>query len=275
MDNTLAPQSATSMESTGEFNNILVSREGKIATLTINRPDKLNALTIDTIAEIRKAMENLSEDDSVSAIILTGSGQKAFVAGADIAEFSEFSVEQALEMAQAGHQAFDYVENLNKPVIAAINGFALGGGLELAMACHIRLAATNARFGQPEINLGVVPGYGGTQRLPRLIGRSRATEMLLTGDMINAEEALALGLISHVCEPELLMAKAGEIADKISTKSPIVLAGMLELIDCYYDKSVDGFATEQEVFSQCFATADFKEGVSAFLEKRKPSFKGA
>ncbi len=256
------------------FKNLIYELSEGICTLTINRPEKLNALTIETINELRDAFKSAYADDKVRGIILTGSGPKAFVAGADIAEFSNFSPREAKKMAENGHDVFDTIENSVKPVIAAINGFALGGGCELAMSCHIRVAATNAKFGQPEITLGVIPGYGGTQRLVRLIGFSKATELLLTADMVNAQEAKQLGIVNHVVEPEELMNKCREILNKIINKSPLVVGQVLKLVNKYYSAEKPGFTSEIIEFSNCFGTEDFKEGVSAFLEKRKASFSG-
>jgi enoyl-CoA hydratase len=255
-----------------ELKNLLYTVEDGICTITINRPDKLNALNIETIKEIETAICTAQADHAVSGIIITGAGPKAFVAGADIAEFADFSISQAKEMAASGHQVFNHIEKCKKPVIAAVNGFALGGGCELAMACHMRVAATNAKFGQPEVNLGVIPGYGGTQRLVRLIGRTKATELLLTADVIGAEEAKQLGLVNHVVAPEELIAKAKEILNKIAQKSPLAVTHVLELINTYYNKGADGFKEEITQFANCFSSEDFKEGVSAFLEKRKANF---
>ncbi len=256
------------------FENIVYSVEDNIAIIKINRPDKMNALNITTIREVKKAIRASEGDDNVRGIIITGEGQKAFIAGADIAEFSNFSAKQAEEMSENGHDAFNAIENCEKPVIAAINGFALGGGCELAMSCHMRIASSNAKFGQPEVNLGLIPGYGGTQRLVRLIGRSKATELLLTGDMIGAEEAKSLGLVNHVVAPDELLAKAKEILQKTAKKSPLVIAQTLRLINQYYDKKDNGFAEEIMEFSHCFDTDDFKEGVDAFLNKRSAQFQG-
>jgi len=256
------------------YQNLLYLVEEKICIITINRPDKLNALTIDTINELREAVKSANADPEVRGIIITGSGNKAFVAGADIAEFSNFHPKEAKKMAENGHDAFDSIENSAKPIIAAINGFALGGGCELAMSCHIRIAATNAKFGQPEINLGVIPGYGGTQRLVRLIGFSKALELLLTADMVSAMEAKDLKIVNHVVEPEELMAKAKEILTKICSKSPLVVSQILKLVNKYYSAEKPGFTSEIIEFANCFETTDFNEGVSAFLEKRKANFQG-
>jgi enoyl-CoA hydratase len=256
------------------YNNILSETEGAICTITINRPDKMNALNAETVRELGIAVEEAIGNADVRGIIITGSGPKAFVAGADIAEFKGLSANGAENMAQAGHNVFNTIEHSPKPVIAAVNGFALGGGCELAMACHIRIASGNAKFGQPEINLGLIPGYGGTQRLVRLIGKGKATELLLTGDMINAEEAKTLGLVNYVTEPEALLEKAKEILNKATQKSPLVVKQLLKLVGSYYDKKEDGFAAEISEFSKCFTTEDCKEGVGAFLEKRKAEFRG-
>jgi enoyl-CoA hydratase len=254
--------------------NLKYSIEDGICIITINRPDKMNALNIETISELATAFAEAEASKEVRGIILTGEGQKAFVAGADIAEFSNFSVQEAREMAASGHDTFDQIENCSKPVIAAVNGFALGGGCELSMACHMRVASVNARFGQPEVNLGVIPGYGGTQRLVRLIGKTKATELLLTGDLVNAEDAKTLGIVNHVVEQDQLIAKAKEILTKIAQKSPLAIAQVLKLVNTYYDKDLDGFKEEVNEFAECFDTGDFHEGVQAFLEKRKANFKG-
>ena len=257
-----------------EFQNLLYEVEGGICTLSINRPDKMNALNQETISEIGQAVQAFEEDESIKGMIITGSGAKAFVAGADIAEFSSFSPGQAEKMAQNGHRVFNEIENCFKPIIAAVNGFALGGGCELAMSCHIRIASENARFGQPEINLGISPGYGGTQRLVRHVGYARATEMLLTGDMLNAADAKDAGLISRIVVQEELLNTCREILTKIAQKSPLAVAQILKLVNRYYDGEQGGFETEISEFADCFDTEDFKEGVSAFLEKRKAQFTG-
>ena len=257
-----------------EFKNLLYNVEDGICTVTINRPDKMNALNQETIQEIWEAIQAIEEDENVKGVIITGAGPKAFVAGADISEFASFTPGQAEKMAQNGHRAFNELEQCHKPVIAAVNGFALGGGCELAMACHMRIASENAKFGQPEINLGIIPGYGGTQRLVRHIGFARATEMLLTGDAINATQALEAGLVSHVVSQEELLNKCKEILNKIATKSPLAIAQILKLVNGYYGNEAGGFESEISEFADCFDTEDFKEGVSAFLEKRKAQFSG-
>ncbi|MDQ3072068.1 MAG: enoyl-CoA hydratase-related protein [Bacteroidota bacterium] len=256
------------------FNNLLYSVENGICTISINRPDKLNALNLETLGEIKKAVSAAIDAGEIRGIILTGTGQKAFAAGADIAEFSAFTEMEAYEMSKSGHGIFELIEESPKPVLAAVNGFALGGGCELAMACHLRIAATGARFGQPEVSLGTIPGYGGTQRLIRLIGRTKATELLLTGDMIQAQEAVHLGLVNQVTEPELLMESARKMMEKIISKSPLVIAQILALTNTYYEEGKHGFEKEMQAFARSFTTGDFKEGVSAFLEKRKAQFKG-
>jgi len=256
------------------FNNLIYDVTDGICTITINRPAKLNALNIETISELGSAFAEAEANHEVLGIILTGEGPKAFVAGADIAEFSNFTPTEAREMAENGHETFDQIENCSKPIIAAVNGFALGGGCELAMACHIRIASSNARFGQPEVNLGIIPGYGGTQRLVRLVGKSKATELLLTGDTFTAEEAKNLGVVNYVLEPEALLPKAREILAKIAQKSPLAVAQVLKLVNAYYNKEENGFTEEVNEFSECFDTVDFREGVTAFLEKRKAVFTG-
>ena len=255
------------------YENILTATENNICTITVNRPDKLNALNKKTIAEIGMAVTAAEKDNSVRVIILTGAGAKAFVAGADISEFANYTFDEAKALSKHGHDVFNSIENCSKPVIAAVNGFALGGGCELAMSCHMRIASDNAKFGQPEVKLGVIPGYAGTQRLPRLIGRSKATELLLTADMINATEALQLGLVNHVVKPEELMPKCMELAEKIKQQAPIAIAEIINCVNTYYSPN-DGFEEEITAFGRCFSTDDFKEGTKAFLEKRKAVFVG-
>ena len=252
------------------FHNVLNSTANGIATVTVNRPDKLNALNMATIDEIGKAMDAAMADPAVGGVILTGAGPKAFVAGADISEFLSYTVEQAVALSKQGHDVFTAIERAPKPVVAAINGFALGGGLELAMGCHLRIAASNAKFGQPEVNLGLIPGYGGTQRLVRLIGRSKATELLMTADMIGAEDALRLGLVNEVVPKEELMASCQAMLAKIMNKSPNAIAEIIRCVNANYEGN--GMQTEIERFAACFGTDDFKEGVTAFLEKRKAAF---
>ena len=258
-----------------EYENILVTFEGPLALITINRPNKLNALNKDTIKELHKALSGLEKDKKVNVIIITGSGEKAFVAGADIAEFANFSVKQGTKLAAKGQELlFDFIENLSKPVIAAINGFALGGGLELAMACHFRVASENAKMGLPEVSLGVIPGYGGTQRLPLLVGKGRAMEMIMTAGMIDAPRALDYGLVNHVVPQEELLALCTQLANKISNNSPVAIRYAIKAINDCFNSSENGYYTEIKGFGKCFGTADFKEGTNAFLEKRKARFPG-
>jgi enoyl-CoA hydratase len=256
------------------YNNILVEQKEGIQLITINRPSQLNALNKETIQELHTALDVANQDAKTGVIILTGSGEKAFVAGADIKEFADFSVEQGGELAQKGQEIlFDFVANLSTPVIAAVNGFALGGGLELAMASHIRVASTNAKMGLPEVSLGVIPGYGGTQRLAQLIGRGKANEIVFTAGMLTAEEGLKWGLVNHVVEQADLLSKAEEIASKILNNSASAIASAIRSINANFEDGVNGFEVEIAEFGKCFGTADFKEGTGAFLGKRKPSFR--
>ncbi len=258
------------------YTNILVTKKETIATVTINRPNKLNALNKDTIAELHSACKALDKDKNIKAILLTGSGEKAFVAGADIAEFANFTSKQGTKLAAKGQETlFNFIEDLNTPVIAAINGFALGGGLELAMACHFRIASDNAKMGLPEVSLGVIPGYGGTQRLPQLIGKGRAMELIMTASMINAEKAQAYGLVNHVTTLEELLPYCIKLASKISNNSSVAIKYAIKAINAGFIHDVDGYATEIKAFGTCFGTQDFKEGTTAFLEKRKANFPGA
>jgi enoyl-CoA hydratase len=255
------------------YENILVSTNEKVATITINRPNQLNALNRDTISELNAALNAANSDSAIRVVILTGSGEKSFVAGADIKEFADFSISQGGELAQKGQELlFSFIENMNKPVIAAVNGFALGGGLELAMSAHIRVASSNARMGLPEVSLGVIPGYGGTQRLAQLVGRGKANEMVFTAGMIKAEEALSWGLVNYVVEPQDLMAKAEEIATKIIANSGTAIASAIRSINAGFESGVNGYHAEIEEFGKCFGTDEFKEGTTAFLEKRKANF---
>ena len=257
------------------YQNILSEQQGQIATITINRPQQLNALNKATILELHACLSELNNTKSTRVVIITGSGEKAFVAGADIKEFSDFSVEEGQRLAAEGQKLlFSFIENMSKPVIAAINGFALGGGLELAMASHIRIAATNARMGLPEVSLGVIPGYGGTQRLAQLVGRGKANEMVFTAGMINAADALNWGLVNYVEEPQDLLKKAEEIASKIIQNSGTAISSAITCINANYTDGVDGYQTEITEFGKCFGTKDFSEGTTAFLEKRKANFSG-
>ena len=261
--------------SSSTYNNLLISTENHILTITINRPDKLNALNVETISELKTVMEDAYGDSNVRGIILTGAGQKSFVAGADISEIARLNQTTGQELAERGSLVFNLIEACPKPVIAAVNGFALGGGCELAMACHMRIASENACFGQPEVNLGLIPGYGGTQRLTQLIGKGKALELLLTGDTLNAEEAHRLGLANHVTTLEDLLPRCNKILNKITGKGPLAVGMVIESVNAYFDNTRNGFETETELFGKCFTTQDFKEGTSAFMEKRKPQFAGA
>lgn len=257
------------------YENILVSIEEKIATVTINRPTKLNALNKKTINDLQKAFKLLAKNNDIRVIILTGSGEKAFVAGADISEFANYSIEEGTALAAEGQEKlFDFIENLKKPVIAAVNGFALGGGLELAMACHFRIASDNAKMGLPEVSLGLIPGYGGTQRLPQLIGKGRAMEMIMTAGMLNAEEAKQYGLVNHVVPQAELITYCNNIAEKIIKNAPYAISKAIKAINANYKDGKNGFETEIKSFGKCFGTKDFIEGTTAFLEKRKAEFTG-
>jgi enoyl-CoA hydratase len=255
------------------YQNILVEQQGQIARITINRPQQLNALNKSTISELNLCLSEMNASPSTRVVIITGSGEKAFVAGADIKEFADFTVEEGQKLAAVGQESlFTYIENMSKPVIAAINGFALGGGLELAMSSHIRVASTNARMGLPEVSLGVIPGYGGTQRLAQLVGKGKANEMVFTAGMINATDALKWGLVNYVEEPQDLLNKAEEIATKIIQNSGTAISSAITCINANYTDGVDGYQTEITEFGKCFGTRDFKEGTTAFLEKRKANF---
>ena len=245
-----------------------------ILTLTLNRPSKLNALNAATIADVDAAVQRALAEPAVRGLIVTGSGDKAFVAGADIAELAALTPGQAADAAARGQAAFARLENSPKPVVAAVNGFALGGGCELAMACHLRVASDNARFGQPEVNLGLLPGYGGTQRLPQLIGKGKALELLLTADTIKADEALRLGLVNHVVPQAELLAFCRQLLSKILGKAPLAVGLVLECVNAHYAKDADGYAAEVRAFGRAFESEDFKEGTTAFVEKRAAVFTG-
>lgn len=255
-----------------DFSTIKTALENNIFTVTINRPEKLNALNQTVLDELNAAIDLVYTDEKIKAVIITGSGEKAFVAGADIAEFVSVKDEDGKSLSKKGQDIFFKIENCPKPVIAAINGFSLGGGCELAMACHFRLASTNAKFGQPEVNLGLVPGYGGTQRLTMLIGKGKAMELMMTGNMIDAEEAKTLGLVNYVETPANLITKTKEILNVILTKSPVAISKVIEAVNFYFNKK--GFDEEAKIFGEVFSSDDKKEGTVAFLEKRKPVFKG-
>lgn len=259
-----------------EFKNIsLETISSQIALITIQRPKKLNALNKATIQELHDAFKNANENTSIKAIILTGAGEKAFVAGADISEFADFNVEEGAKLAKEGQDLlFNYVEQLQTPVIVAINGFALGGGLELAMACHFRIASETAKMGLPEVSLGLIPGYGGTQRLTQLVGKGMAMELITTASMIPAQKALQSGLVNHVVPQEELLTLAKTLAEKISGNSSVAIQAAVKAINASTAKTVNGYTIEIEAFGACFGTADFKEGTTAFLEKRKAKFSG-
>lgn len=256
------------------YENILTEIKDGILYVTLNRPKQLNALNKAVFTELEDILKNLATKSKVKGIIITGSGEKAFAAGADIKEFAHFSVEEGKQLSANGQRIFKIIETYNKPVIAAVNGFTLGGGLELSMACHIRIASDNARFGQPEVSLGVTPGYAGTQRLTQLIGKGKSMELLMTGAMIKADEALRLGLVNYVYTQEELIIKAEELMKSILKQSPVAVAGVINCIDAYYTDGVNGFNAEVEEFGKCFGTEDFKEGTEAFMNKRKANFPG-
>jgi enoyl-CoA hydratase len=253
--------------------NILVHAENGICTITINRPDQLNALNKDTIAELNQALVTADSDKSTRVVILTGAGEKAFIAGADIKEFASFDVENGKKLAAEGQRLlFDQVENMGTPVIAAVNGYALGGGLELAMSSHFRVASDNAILGLPEVSLGVIPGYGGTQRLAQLVGKGKAMELITTAGKIGAEEAKEWGLVNHVTTQEELMPLAQKLASKIMRNSPMAIAAAIRSVNAGFEDGVNGYETEVNEFGKCFGTPEFVEGTTAFLEKRKPQF---
>ncbi len=256
------------------YTTILTHTNNQILTVTINRPEKLNALNATVFSELEMVVEEINNNPEIRSAIITGSGAKAFVAGADITEFNALSKAQAMALSKRGQDIFFKIENSKKPIIAAVNGFALGGGCELAMACHFRIAGSNAKFGQPEVNLGLIPGYGGTQRLTQLIGKGRALELLMSGNMIDATTALQYGLVNYTVSPEELLTKAIEILSSINTKAPLAIAACIETANAVYDETLNGYTTEINAFGACFATEDMKEGTSAFLEKRKPIFTG-
>jgi len=253
--------------------NLLVNQKDSVQHIVINRPAQLNALNKETIEELRTAIEEANAMSSVRVIILIGSGTKAFVAGADIKEFADFNQEEGKNLAKIGQEnLFDFIENNRKPIIAAVNGFALGGGLELAMAAHIRIASENAKLGLPEVSLGVIPGYGGTQRLTQLVGKGKANEMIFTAGMITANEALNWGLVNDVCPIEELMERAEKVAFKIAQNSPLAISSAIKAVNASTKTGINGFDVEIEEFGNCFGTTDFKEGTTAFIEKRKPVF---
>ena len=258
-----------------EYANLLVEVSERIATVTVNRPEKLNPLNRETVAALDRCFADLAENPDVGGVIVTGAGEKAFVAGADLNQVNGLTALEGREWGRIGQAVFSRIEAMEKPVIAAINGYALGGGLELAMACHIRVASERAKLGQPEVKLGIVPGYGGTQRLPRLVGKGRALEMLLTGDPIDAAEAHRIGLINHVAAPDRLLPQCREIAAKILKNGPVAVALILQVVnrglECPLPEAMEYEATQ---FGLSCATEDIREGVAAFLEKRSPQYQG-
>src|SRR5215204_81549 len=256
------------------YQTLLTSLENNVVTITINRPDKLNALNKHVFTDLEKALNEIEKKPEIKSVIITGAGTKAFVAGADISEFNSLNKEHAMGMAKRVQDIFFRIENFSKPIIAAVNGYALGGGCELSMACHFRIASDNAKFGQPEVNLGLIPGYGGTQRLVQLIGKGRALELLMSGNMIDAHEAKQLGLVNHVTSADNLLEQAKLILSVINSKAPLAVAACIKTANAVYDETINGFDLEIKEFGNCFATEDMKEGTSAFLEKRKANFKG-
>ncbi|MBI4427993.1 MAG: enoyl-CoA hydratase/isomerase family protein [Ignavibacteriales bacterium] len=256
------------------YENVIYDIKDNVGFVTINRPEKLNALNAKAKSELREVFESAKNESAVFVVILTGAGEKSFVAGTDIGELTGLDTETGKAFAEGGQSVFNLIENLGKPVIAAVNGFALGGGCELALACHIRIASENAKFGQPEVNLGIIPGYGGTQRLARLVGKGKAMEMILTGDSVDAQEALRLGLVNKVVPQPELMKTAEAIAQKIVAKGQFAVRLAVKAVNMTQETNLtDGQALEASLFGVCCGSEDFKEGTNAFLEKRKPNFK--
>jgi len=256
------------------YKTLVTEIENGTFIVTINRPDKLNALNKDVFKDLDEVIDEIYQNDEIRSAIITGAGNKAFVAGADISEFLELDGSQATALSARGHKVFDKIENSPKPIVAAVNGFALGGGCELALACHFIYASENAKFGQPEVNLGLIPGYGGTQRLTQLVGRNRAMELLMSGNMITAKEAMDYGVVNKVFSSEELLPKTKEILSLIQSRAPIAVAKVIECVN-NFDHTQQGYDLEIKLFGECFATDDAKEGASAFLEKRKPNFRGS
>lgn len=256
------------------YTTLLTALENGILTVIINRPDKLNALNKGVFADLNTVLDEIEKNAEIKSVIITGAGPKAFVAGADITEFSGLNKEQAMAMAKRGQDTFARIENSSKPIIGAVNGFALGGGCELAMSCHFRVASENAKFGQPEVNLGLIPGYGGTQRLVQLIGKGKAMELLMSAHMIDASEAKQLGLVNYVTTAETLLDHTKKILDIINSKAPLAVAGCIKAANAVFDETKNGYGLEIEEFGNTFSTEDMKEGTTAFLEKRKANFAG-
>ena len=255
------------------YKTLLVEIDNSICVITVNRPDKLNALNKEVFNDLNAVIDDVYKNPEIKSAIITGAGTKAFVAGADISEFLELDPSEATELSARGHKVFDKIENSPKPIVAAVNGFALGGGCELALACHFIYASENAKFGQPEVNLGLIPGYGGTQRLTQLVGRNLAMELLMSGNMISAKEAMDDGIVNKVFSAEELLPKTKEILSIIQSKAPVAVSKVIECVN-NFDHTQQGYDLEIKKFGECFATGDAKEGASAFLEKRKPNFKG-
>jgi enoyl-CoA hydratase len=256
------------------YQTLLTSLENNILTVTINRPDKLNALNKEVFTDLENVLQDINTNAEIKSAIITGAGQKAFAAGADISEFVGLSVEEGSGLAKRGQRIFQLIEDCSKPIVAAVNGFSLGGGCELAMACHFRVASDNAKFGQPEVNLGLIPGYGGTQRLVQLIGKGRAIELLISAALIDAATALQYGLVNYVVPQEELLPKTISILSTINSKAPVAIAKCIEAANAVFNQSRNGYHVEMDGFGKCFGTSDMKEGITAFLEKRKASFKG-
>ncbi len=260
-----------------QFDTLIFAVENNIAVISINRPDKLNALNKEVFNDLEKAIDEVQKNPAIKSAIITGVGPKAFVAGADISEFGSLSIEQAMALSKRGQDVFFKIENSSKPIVAAVNGFALGGGCELAMACQFRLCSENAKFGQPEVNLGLIPGYGGTQRLTQLVGKGKSMELQMTAHMIDANEALQIGLVNHVTTAESLLQRTKDILDVINSKAPVAIAKIIECVNTAVvnvSAGKNGYEKEIEAFGYCFGTEDMKEGTTAFLEKRKANFKG-
>jgi enoyl-CoA hydratase len=256
------------------FATLLTTLENGIYIITINRPDKLNALSKDVFTDLNNALDEIESNAEIKSVIISGAGPKAFVAGADISEFGGLDKKAAMSLAKRGQDVFAKIENSSKPIVAAVNGFALGGGCELAMSCHFRVASENAKFGQPEVNLGLIPGYGGTQRLVQLIGKGKAMELLMSAHLIDAAEAKQLGLVNYVTTAETLLEHTKKILDIINSKAPLAVAGCIKAANAVFDETKNGYAVEIEEFGNAFATEDMKEGTTAFLEKRKAIFTG-
>jgi enoyl-CoA hydratase len=262
------------MQSLVMYQTLLTTLEKGIFTITINRPDKLNALNKSVFDDLDAVITEVEGTVAIKAAIITGTGAKAFVAGADISEFTQLDGPQGMELARRGQNVFFRIENCSKPIVAAVNGFALGGGCELAMACHFRVASEHAKFGQPEVNLGLIPGYGGTQRLVQLIGKGRALELLMTGNMIDSQTALQYGLVNYVVPQGELLPKTLGLLQTITSKAPLAISKCITAVNAVFDHTKNGYEAELEAFGACFETEDMKEGAAAFLEKRKAVFTG-